>query len=156
LVVLDNSTTAMTGNQPTPATGIDACGNPRASISIEGLVKSCGVKFCRVGDPYNMPKFTKLLKSAHRHSLEKGLAVVISRRPCLVDKRVKEVKRERIDVAVSSACDGCSYCIKQFECPAIEFDQAGKRARINQLMCSGCGICIHVCPKKAIEKVEVQ
>ncbi len=156
LVVLDNSTTAMTGNQPTPATGIDACGNPRASISIEGLVKSCGVKFCRVGDPYNMPRFTKLLKSAHRHSLEKGLAVVISRRPCLVDKRVKEVKRERIDVAVSSACDGCSYCIKQFECPAIEFDQAGKRARINQLMCSGCGICIHVCPKKAIEKVEVQ
>ena len=156
LVVLDNSTTAMTGNQPTPATGIDACGHPRASISIEGLVKSCGVKFCRVGDPYDMPKFTKLLKSAHRHAREKGLAVVISRRPCLVDKRTKEVKRERIDVAVSAACDGCSYCIKQFECPAIEFDHAGKRARINKLMCSGCGICIHVCPRKAIEKVEVQ
>ena len=156
LVVLDNSTTAMTGNQPTPATGIDACGHPRASISIEGLVKSCGVKFCRVGDPYDMPKFTKLLKSAHRHAREKGLAVVISRRPCLVDKRTKEVKRERIDVAVSAACDGCSYCIKQFECPAIEFDHADKRARINKLMCSGCGICIHVCPKKAIEKVEVQ
>ena len=156
LVVLDNSTTAMTGNQPTPATGIDACGNPRTSISIEGLVKSCGVKFCRVGDPYDMPKFTKLLKSARRHAREKGLAVVISRRPCLVDKRMKEVKRERIDVSVSPACDGCSYCIKQFECPALEFDQAGKRARINQLICSGCGICIHVCPKKAIEKVEVQ
>jgi indolepyruvate ferredoxin oxidoreductase alpha subunit len=156
LVVLDNSTTAMTGNQPTPATGIDACGNPRASISIEGLVKSCGVKFCRVGDPYDMPKFTKLLKSAHRHARGKGLAVVISRQPCLVDKRSKEEKRERIDVAVSPACDGCSYCIKQFECPAIEYDKSSKKARIDQLKCSGCGICIHVCPKKAIEKAEVQ
>ncbi|MGO9950900.1 MAG: thiamine pyrophosphate-dependent enzyme [Dissulfurispiraceae bacterium] len=156
LVVLDNSTTAMTGSQPTPMTGIDACGNPLAKISLERLVKSCGVKFCRVGDPYDMPAFTKLLRSARQHAKEKGLSVVISRQPCLVDKRIKDVERKRIDVAVSSACDGCSYCIKQFECPAIEYDEIGKRARINRLMCSGCGICIHVCPKKAIEKMDTE
>jgi indolepyruvate ferredoxin oxidoreductase, alpha subunit len=156
LVVLDNSTTAMTGNQPTPALGIDACGNHLAKISIEGLIKSCGVKFCRIGDPYDMPGFTKLLRSARRHAKDKGLAVVISRHPCLVDKRMKEAQHERIDVSVSSACDGCSYCIKQFECPAIEYDEAGKRARINQLMCNGCGICVHVCPKKAIERVKAE
>ncbi len=156
LVVLDNSTTAMTGNQPTPATGIDACGNPLVKISIEGIVKSCGVKFCRVGDPYNMSAFTRLLRSARRYAKDKGLAVVISRHPCLVDKRAKEAKSERIDVDISSSCDGCSYCIKQFECPAIEYDESGKQARINQLVCSGCGICIHVCPRKAIKKVEME
>jgi indolepyruvate ferredoxin oxidoreductase, alpha subunit len=156
LVVLDNSTTAMTGNQPTPATGLDACGNPRAKISIEGLVRSCGVRFCRVGDPYDMPQFTKLLRSARRHAKEKGLAVVISRQPCLMDKRSKEARHERIDVAVSSSCDGCAYCIKQFECPAIEYDENAKRAVINQLACSGCGICVHVCPKKAIKKVNTE
>ena len=154
LVVLDNSTTAMTGNQPTPATGLDACGNPRAKISIEGLVRSCGVRFCRVGDPYDMSQFTKLLRSARRHAKEKGLAVVISRHPCLVDKRAKEARHYRIDVAVSSSCDGCAYCIKQFECPAIEYDKSAKQAVINQLACSGCGICVHVCPKKAIKKVK--
>lgn len=153
LVVLDNSTTAMTGNQPTPATGTGVCGNTLAKISIEGIVRSCGIKFCRVGDPYDMPAFAKLLKSAHRHARDKGLAVVISRYPCLVGKSPKTEKRERIDVCVSSSCNGCSYCIKQFECPAIEYDESSKQARINQLSCSGCGICIHVCPTKAIRRV---
>ncbi|HTZ18807.1 MAG TPA: indolepyruvate ferredoxin oxidoreductase subunit alpha [Dissulfurispiraceae bacterium] len=153
LVVLDNSTTAMTGNQPTPALGVDACGNPIAKISIEGLVKGCGVKYCRIGDPYDLPGFTRLIRAAKKHAREKGLAVVISRHPCLVDKRMKEAQHDRIAVSVSPACDGCSYCIKQFECPAIEHDEKEKKAVINQLLCSGCGICVHVCPKKAIEKV---
>ena len=153
LVVLDNSTTAMTGNQPTPALGIDACGNPLAKVSIEGLVKGCGVKYCKVADPYDLPGFTNLLRRARRHAKEKGLAVVISRHPCLVDKRMKDAQHGRIAVSVSDACDGCSYCIKQFECPAIEFDRDAKKAVINQLMCSGCGLCVHVCPKKALEKV---
>ncbi len=153
LVVLDNSTTAMTGNQPTPATGTDSCGNPLAKISIEGLVKGCGIKFCRVGDPYDMPGFIKILKSARKHAKDKGLAVVISRHACLMDKRAKAAECNRINVEISSSCDGCSYCIKQFECPAIEYDGDRKLARINQLVCSGCGVCIHVCPRKAIKKV---
>ncbi|MGD0282285.1 MAG: thiamine pyrophosphate-dependent enzyme [Dissulfurispiraceae bacterium] len=153
LVVLDNSTTAMTGNQPTPATGIDSCGSPLAKISIEGLVKSCGIRFCRVGDPYDMHGFIKLLKSAQKHTKDKGLAVVISRHACLLDKRSKAAECERINVEISSLCDGCSYCIEQFECPAIEYDGDRKLARINQLVCRGCGVCIHACPRKAIRKV---
>jgi indolepyruvate ferredoxin oxidoreductase alpha subunit len=153
LVVLDNATTAMTGNQPTPATGIDSCGRSRRKISIEGLVKGCGIRFCRVGDPYDMHGFIKLLKSARKHAKDKGLAVVISRHACLLDNHAKAAECERINVEISSSCDSCSYCIEQFECPAIEYDVGRKLVRINQLVCSGCGVCIHACPRKAIKKV---
>ncbi len=156
LVVLDNSTTAMTGNQPTPATGTDSCGNPLSKVPIEGLVKSCGIRFCRVGDPYDVPGFIKLLKAARKHVKDKGLAVVISRHSCLMDKRAKASECERVHVEITPSCDGCSYCIKQFECPALEYDGNQKLTTINQLVCTGCGVCVHVCPKKAIRKVGVK
>lgn len=154
LVVLDNSTTAMTGNQPTPATGIGACGDVTGKISIEGLVKSCGVAFCKEGNPYRVPHFVALLKEAREHSRTHGLAVVIARYPCLMDKRSKEERLPAVAVAISEECDGCGYCTKEFECPALEPDEAAKKVRINRILCTGCGVCLHVCPKRSIERVE--
>jgi indolepyruvate ferredoxin oxidoreductase alpha subunit len=153
LVVLDNSTTAMTGNQPTPAAGLDACGNACPTLSLEKIINGCGVEFCKIGNPYDMPEFVELLKEADQHNKDKGIAVIIARYPCLVDKRNSAPKRERTDVYVSDACDGCSYCIKQFECPAIEYDETLSRAVINTEACAGCAICVSVCPKGAIKKV---
>ncbi len=153
LVVLDNSTTAMTGNQPTPASGLDACGNAVPELSIEDIVKGCKVEFCRVGDPYDLPGFIDLLKEAHSHTKDMGVAVVIARYPCLVDKKSNGALHERIDMYVSDLCNGCGYCIKQFECPAIEHDAPSGKAVINAEACSGCAICAHVCPQGAIKKV---
>jgi indolepyruvate ferredoxin oxidoreductase alpha subunit len=152
LVILDNSTTAMTGNQPTPASGLDACGNAVPKLSIEDIVRGCEVDFCRIGNPYDWPEFVGLLKEAHSHTMDKGVAVVIARYPCLVDKRSDGTLRERINVYVSDLCNGCGYCTKQFECPAIGYDETLMRAVINTGACSGCAICIHVCPQGAIKK----
>jgi indolepyruvate ferredoxin oxidoreductase, alpha subunit len=154
LIILDNSTTAMTGNQPTPACGIDACGAAMPKLAIEDVVRGCGAGYCRIGNPYDLPGFIGILKEAGEHAQEKGVAVVIARYPCLVDKRSGAAGTGRINVCVSDLCNGCSYCIEQFECPAMEYDEINRRAVINQGLCSGCGVCIHVCPAGAIKKAD--
>jgi len=151
LVILDNSTTAMTGNQPTPAIGRGASGEPTAAVEIEGLVRACGVSFCRVGNPYRLPEFTSLIKEALAFSRTKGPAVVISRYPCIMS-REKVDRLPAVKVFISDECDDCGYCVKQFECPALESDKEEKKVRINYLLCTDCGICLHACPKKMIKE----
>lgn len=151
LVILDNRTTAMTGNQPTPATGLGASGEPLETVDIEALVKGCGVKYCREGDPYKLDAFILLVKEAVKYSRKHGPAVVISRHPCLIDRLNKE-KHELVEVEVTDDCDGCGYCIKHFECPALVFKEEEKYVDIDPILCSKCGVCIHICPKKAIRE----
>lgn len=153
LVILDNRTTAMTGNQPTPAMGLGACGESLNSVDIEKVVEGCGVEFCRVGDPYQLNEFTILLKEAVQYSRKNGPAVVISRHPCLID-RFRVEKRQPIQVVVADTCDGCAFCINHFECPALVLDKSQEEVRIDPILCNGCGVCMSVCPKKCIKEKE--
>jgi indolepyruvate ferredoxin oxidoreductase alpha subunit len=154
LVILDNRTTAMTGNQPTPASGFGACGEPLDIIDLEALVRGCGVTFCRTADPYLLKDFIALMKDAVAFGREKGPAVVIARHPCLLDRAHRGAGGEFIAVQVSERCDGCGYCIKHFECPALVHhteDQTHKHTRIDPMLCAGCGVCLHVCPKGSFQ-----
>jgi indolepyruvate ferredoxin oxidoreductase alpha subunit len=150
LVILDNRTTAMTGNQPTPATGTGAMGEPLNQVDIESLVRGCGVSRCETADPYALEAFTRTLRSAVKYSRTSGPAVVIARHPCLLDKRRQETAAPARPLSVSDACDGCGYCLKNFECPAMVIDPESERVRIDPLVCSGCGVCLTICPQKAI------
>ena len=152
LVILDNRTTAMTGNQPTPATGHGACGEPTEAVDIESLVRGCGVKFIRQGNPYELNEFIPLLKEAVKYSRKNGPAVVISRYPCVLHRARQGETGEYIPVEVSEKCDGCGYCIKHFECPALIYhdDKEGKHVSIDPILCTSCGVCLNVCPKGAI------
>ncbi|MFZ7127315.1 MAG: indolepyruvate ferredoxin oxidoreductase subunit alpha [Desulfobacterales bacterium] len=150
LVVLDNRTTAMTGNQPTPASGVDVAGEPLHAVELESIIRGCGIGFVREGDPYRLKDMTRLIRDAVRYSREKGPAVVISRHPCLLDKRSRERARVALPPRVTEKCDGCRYCVDHFECPALVPDPAGTRVDIDPALCSGCGVCIDVCPRNAI------
>jgi indolepyruvate ferredoxin oxidoreductase alpha subunit len=153
LVILDNRTTAMTGNQPTPAVGVGAVGESLNSVEIEALVEGCGVKFCRVEDPYNLNEFISLLKDAVKYSREHGPAVVISRHPCLIDRLRKEKPAHQpVKVEVSDECDGCGFCVDHFECPALVLNEAADQVDIDPILCNGCGVCICVCPKNSIKE----
>ncbi len=151
LTILDNSTTAMTGNQPTPAHGTPA-GRP---VSIEELVRGCGVQFCRTADPLDFPSFTTLMKEAVVFARTDGVAVVIAKSPCLVDRSVKLTKRSQA-VVEKEICTGCQLCTRQFECPALVFDPTTKKVSVDIMLCSGCGVCMEVCPAKSIQIGEAQ
>jgi len=154
LVILDNRTTAMTGSQPTPTSGRGACGEPLEAVDIESLVRGCGVKYCKQGNPYQINEFIDLMKDAVQYSRENGPAVVISRYPCVIDLARKGEPTEHIPVKVTEDCDGCAYCVKQFECPALIFhedeDKDEKYVSIDRILCVDCGVCLNVCPKGAI------
>jgi indolepyruvate ferredoxin oxidoreductase alpha subunit len=153
LVILDNRTTAMTGSQPTPSSGQGACGETLAAVDIESLVRGCGVKYCKNGNPYQVKEFISLMKDAVKYSRENGPAVVISRYPCIIDQARKGETGQYIAVEVTEDCDGCAFCIKHFECPALIFHEDNKDEKyvtIDPLVCTGCGVCLSVCPKGSI------
>lgn len=152
LVILDNRTTAMTGSQPTPASGVGACGEPLEVQDIETLVRGCGVKFCKEANPYRLKEFTALVKEAVKYSRDQGPAVIISRYPCVIDLARKGEKTEYIPIEITDDCDGCGFCIKQFECPALIYhdDEEEKYVTVDPILCTDCGVCLNVCPKGAI------
>jgi indolepyruvate ferredoxin oxidoreductase, alpha subunit len=161
LVILDNDTTAMTGNQPTPQVGLRADGSRGHQVLIDNIVKSCGVGFIEVCDPYDLSAFVKVLRQADTYcrSDHGGVAVLISRHPCLMDKRADRTADEGRTIRVTDDCNGCHYCIDRFECPAIEFVVSPSlegetkdkgRAQVIEHLCTGCGVCLSVCPKDAI------
>ena len=150
LVILDNRTTAMTGSQPTPATGKSATGADLVEVDMETLVHGCGVEFLDVGDPYDTNGFTATVKAAVAFSRSTGPAVVIARHPCIIDLARQGKAPDPIEIIVTEACDGCGYCHQQFECPALVEVDGGQHTIVDPLVCNGCGVCLDICPKGAI------
>lgn len=94
VLILDNSSVAMTGNQPTPLTGITAKGGEGGKVFLEELCRACGVNSVEVTDPYDVKKTEALL----REKIDaEGVNVVISRRHCVfVARRLMKAKKESI------------------------------------------------------------
>jgi indolepyruvate ferredoxin oxidoreductase, alpha subunit len=123
-------------------------------LSISDLARACGVGFVAEEDPYHTEALIELLKKARKHSQTKkgGVAVVIARRPCLMDRSQAE-PRNRDSVKATDKCKGCGFCVKHFECPALLSRGDKQPIGIDQGLCSGCGVCIMVCPHKGLERV---
>ncbi len=151
LVILDNLITAMTGMQPTPALGIRADGSKGKAISLERIVKGCGVDFIEVVDPYDVKGMNALIRKASRYveDPEGGIAVIIARHPCLIAYKDDAIS-ERRRVAITEDCVECNFCIDRFECPALYRDEGLGRTNINRILCVECGVCRNICPKGAI------
>ena len=155
LLLLDNSTTAMTGNQPTPAAGIRADGTQGPGLKLETLVAGCGIDRISVVDPYNQEETIAVLKEAleYTRSPEGGIAAVIARRGCLmIPAERRRLTRLKITIA-EAECTGCGYCLKAFECPALlpRENDAEDRVTIDPIICTGCGQCVTICPQGAIQ-----
>jgi indolepyruvate ferredoxin oxidoreductase alpha subunit len=82
VVVLDNGTTAMTGQQEHPATGRRLDHGPTNKLSIEGLARAIGIGSVTVIDPYEDPEgFERLLLE---RLAAPELSVIVARRPCIL------------------------------------------------------------------------
>jgi len=141
VIILDNSTTGMTGHQHNPTTGVTLKGDPTASVDLEALSRAVGIPYVAVVDPYDMAATEQVVKAALESG---GPAVVIVRRPCVL---LKSVKRKPA-LAVNEKCVGCKQCMK-IGCPAISMRD--KNAEINPTQCVGCGMCAQMCKLGAIE-----
>ncbi|MCL6451460.1 MAG: indolepyruvate ferredoxin oxidoreductase subunit alpha [Acetobacteraceae bacterium] len=140
VIILDNGTTAMTGHQPHPATGVTAEGQRTHRLDLEGLCRAVGVEKVEVVDPCDLEAARQAVSSALAHE---GPAVVISRRPCVLLDR--GARREPMSVD-PVCCTGCGSCW-ELGCPALE---PGEITRIDAGRCTGCGVCAQVCPMEAI------
>jgi indolepyruvate ferredoxin oxidoreductase alpha subunit len=149
LVIMDNSTTGMTGHQPHPGTGKNPCGNAR-KVNIEDVVRGMGVEFVEVVNSYNVRKLIDVLKKAIEYE---GVSVVISRHPCAILWTRERRKKGRITTFyVTEECNVCMECINSFTCPAITFNE---RVEIDGQLCVGCAVCSSICPQKAIKPLKV-
>lgn len=150
LMILDNRTTAMTGHQPHPGseTGPTCC--DITAVSIEDVVKGCGVKWLKIVDPYDVKLTTETVKEALK---QEGVSVIIARRECaLIAKHDKEGAIARKQVIDQEECSNCRTCVDRFQCPAISSQDDVQS--IDQALCSGCEVCAQVCPNKAIKEAK--
>ena len=143
VIILDNSTTGMTGHQQNPTTGFNLKGDPCTKIDLEALCRSIGIKHVRVVDPYNLEECDKAIKEEVGR---KEPSVIISRRPCALLKTVKHPGPISVD---SAKCIGCKACMN-IGCPAISI--IDKKAVIDATQCVGCGVCSQLCKQNAISK----
>lgn len=155
LVLLDNQVTAMTGMQSTPAWSERADGSPGTPIPLERVVAGCGVDFIEVCDPYEVKGMIQALKRAWQSasSPEGAVAVVIARHPCLLHKGRGTQRRGKSPV-ITDRCKACRHCLEAFGCPALCWDEAASRVRVQESACVGCGVCLFVCPRGAIKAPE--
>jgi indolepyruvate ferredoxin oxidoreductase, alpha subunit len=141
VVILDNRTTAMTGAQNHPGTGVTIEGEQTTSIDLETLVKSLGITWVKTIVPYDVKATRKVIKEALAYD---GPSVIISKAPCvLLKSRAVSGKVLRVD---EEKCSGCKVCIS-LGCPALEFKN--EKAHISA-MCVGCNVCADICPTDAI------
>jgi indolepyruvate ferredoxin oxidoreductase alpha subunit len=157
LVILDNEITAMTGMQPTPGLGVTADGSEGKRVLLEDLIRGCGVKWIRSVDPYRVKELIGLLKEARKFSQRRrgGIAVIIAKHPCLI-RYPEALKEHPVKVRITDDCNGCSYCLDFFECPALRLDEEGNRVEIERSLCVDCGVCVHACPRGAIVPIGEQ
>ncbi len=144
LVVLDNSTTAMTGQQPHPGTGKTMMGSISEKVSIENVLRGMGVEYVETVNPFDHKATVDAVKSAMDKT---GVRALILRAPCIA------VSKGNAPYTVNEEkCVNCKKCIKELGCPAISVN-AGK-VQIESSLCRGCDLCAQICPTKAIEKGE--
>lgn len=144
IVVLDNSTTAMTGGQPHPGTGSLATGAPAPRIDIEGVLRALGVGKVVRANPFRMREAVEKVREAAAFA---GVSAVLFEAPC-INLGPRPQTLFEVDAA---ACTGCRACIGQIGCPAVSL-HAGK-AFIEPSLCYGCSLCAQVCPHGAIKGV---
>jgi indolepyruvate ferredoxin oxidoreductase alpha subunit len=171
----------MTGMQPTPESGTTADGHPGHPLSLEELVKGCGVRYLRVINPYDIKGMIQEVEKAYKYTQQRdgGMAVLIARYPCIIyqkeqlnvnpikveirhtpppEKGLPQVKSKEMDKSLlpvfdEEACGQCDTCMIQ--CPEGAISKTENGYVIDYSKCIGCRTCVRECPTSAIDSPAV-
>src|SRR2546429_2501063 len=184
-IILDNKTTAMTGHQPTPASGHNIMGDKTVAQDIEGIVKAMGRpkskdSWDRVSRLWNghevyvkrLPPSNRKRYMAELHkAFEKpGVKVVIADKECgITFHRRKRAERAQIvekrgyvprEVFVNisqEVCENCRECTKGTGCPGLTIVDTdyGEKIGIDQSTCVSDTYCTKIMACPSFENVIV-
>ena len=140
LIVLDNSTTAMTGHQPHPGTGHTMMGEIVAKVSIEAVLRGIGLTTVETMDPLDLEASVDCVK---RVAAEPGVKAIIFKSPCIAITKPDKPLHVKTET-----CINCKKCIRELGCPAIVIHDG--QVQIDSSLCTGCTLCSQVCPVHAI------
>ncbi len=160
IIILDNRTTAMTGQQVNPATGVTLMGEQTFEIDFKSLAESFGVKHIIETNAWDMESVSRALDEAENYD---GLSVIIHKGPCALLPEYRKNYQKQPMVVDPEKCSGCKICLN-VNCPSLSWveeegywvDKKGNKHRrkgyvvIDQLNCTGCEVCAQSCPFDAI------
>lgn len=142
LIVLDNSTTAMTGHQPHPGTGHTMMGEFTDKINIENILRGIGVETVVRQDPFKLDEAVRVVKKV---ADEPGVKAIIFEAPCCVLFKPETPYEVDLD-----KCVDCKMCIREIGCPGVVLKDG--HVAVDPALCNGCGLCSQICPCDAIGK----
>ncbi len=157
VLLLDNSTTGMTGGQEHAGTGRDIHGETAPRVDFRKLCEALGVNPERIHvvDPYEMPSLYKLIK---QEIARPEPSVIITNQPCVL---IDRFERKPAFKVLEDTCTGCANCLK-VGCPAILVTRRAKETKksgrevdkawveIDTTACTGCDLCRQTCAPDAI------
>lgn len=142
VIILDNSTTGMTGHQDHAATGKTLMGDRTYMINIMNVCKSLGIDHVYEVDAFAMEELEQIVR---QEVARDAVSVIIAKSPCALLKDF--VPRGKCSVE-GEKCKKCGMCLIP-GCPAMRKESDG-RVVIDQVMCNGCGLCENFCKFGAI------
>ncbi|MDY6820637.1 MAG: indolepyruvate ferredoxin oxidoreductase subunit alpha [Deferribacterota bacterium] len=145
IIILDNRTTAMTGHQDSPSTGITLKKEKSNKIDFVKLAEAIGVKNIKVVNPMELDRCIEVLKE---ETEKDELSLIVTNRSCIYVDRDIISNPYYIE---SKNCTGCKACLK-LGCPAISFDKKQPKANIDETLCTGCSLCTSLCKFDAIKE----
>ena len=146
VVILDNSTTGMTGHQDHAATGNTLKGQVVPAINIYGLCKSLGIEHVCEVDAFDQAELERVIKEEVARD---AVSVIITKAPCALLKGIKFPNKCR---PLPEKCKKCGACLRP-GCPALTKNEDGTIS-IDETMCNGCGLCKQLCKFDAINLVK--
>lgn len=156
MIVLDNSGTAMTGFQPHPGLAVSAMGEEVPSVDVAKICQAVGARV-EIRDPFNLKETQETLNELMED--KRGAKVLILRQKCALspERKAKKYFEVRVDETrcLGEEC-GCNrLCTRVLRCPGLFWDKERKTAKIDEVLCAGCGVCSYICPQEAIVRKEV-
>ena len=140
--ILDNSTTAMTGQQPHPGTGRTMMGNEVPALSIPRILEALDVE-CAIVDPLDFEAAVQTVRDAIDKT---GVRAIIFKSPCIY---LEPPRHPAVELDLD-ACIDCRICIKQLGCPALVVEDG--HVAVDASLCYGCELCCKICPTDALRE----